>query len=194
MRFFVVALLAASVLTVSACDRAGLGNSTAGEGSPATVTPTPVSTTIILNPPLGWIGQLSFRPGSYERAPSNVPNPNAHAASGGLIIRPALYGNYATRFYKGHTLLFADNDEFLVASDVLPVDAAHHIGPADNLVLFRSPKAAQFCWFLRAHEPRQYIVTNPSTAEARATGPTLIEAVDGSLIIVTKVPFCHATP
>ena len=130
MRLFVVAVLAASLLTVSACTNGGTGNSTAGEGAPAIVTPTPAPTTAPT--PFGGKGQLVFRPGSVDRAPPDVKIPK-QAGSGGVIISPALYGNYATRFYKGHTV-------------------------------------------------------------AQTRSPMMIEAVDGSLVIVTKLPFCQATP
>jgi hypothetical protein len=211
MRFLAVALLAASLLTVSACTAAKrdqsdlatnttggsgrLDNSTVGEGSPAVATPTPApsSTTFTGLPPLGGIGQLAFRPGSYERAPGEVMRLAKSGGSGGIIINPALYGNYATRYYKGHTLLFADTDEFLVASDLLPLNSAHHVGPGDNLVLYRVPRSG-LCWYLRDQEPRQYVVTSSTNAGTRTASPTLIEAVDGSLTIVTKVPFCGATP
>jgi hypothetical protein len=194
MRFFVVALTAASLLTLSACGTGRIDNSTAGEGPPAVLTPTPVpsSTAFTGLPPVGGIGQLAFRPGSYERAPGEVRIAKP-GVSGGIIINPALYGNYATRYYKGHTLLFAGTDEFLVASDLLPLNSAHHVGPGDNLVLYRVPKSG-LCWYLREQEPRQYVVTSSTNAGTRTASPTMIEAVDGSLTIVTKVPFCGATP
>jgi hypothetical protein len=190
MRLFVVAVLAASLLTVSACTNGGTGNSTAGEGAPAIVTPTPAPTTAPT--PFGGKGQLVFRPGSVDRAPPDVKIPK-QAGSGGVIISPALYGNYATRFYKGHTLLFADNDEFLVARDPLPMNANGHVVADDSLVLFSVPKFG-LCWYLKEHEPRQYVVTSPVNAGAQTRSPMMIEAVDGSLVIVTKLPFCQATP
>jgi hypothetical protein len=189
MRLFVVALWAASLLTVSACTNGGLGNSTTGV-STAVVTPTPAPTTPPT--PFGGSGQLVFRPGSVDRTPPDVKIPK-QAGSGGVIISPALYGNYPTRIYKGHTVLFADNDEFLVAGDPLPVNPKRHINSDDSLVLFRVPKSG-LCWYLKEREPRQYVVTSPVNTGTQTRSPMTIEAVDGSLIIVTKLPFCQATP
>jgi hypothetical protein len=188
MRFFVVALLAASLLTLSAC-RGGIGNSTAGEGSPAVVTPTPKVNPTAAPIPVGGVGQIVFRPGSVERGPPDVRIPK-QPGSGGIIMYPALYGNYENRVYKGHTLLFADNDEFLVAGDLLPVKREFQVGTNDRLILFRVPKFG-LCWYLADPEPRQYVVTSPVNAGSQRRSPMMIEAVDGSLIIVTKLPFCR---